>query len=451
MKKREKNNFFVGELPQKLTMKETEELYMRLKNGDKNAREKLINGTVERVINLVNKIENITFWEKEELISMCIINLIKMLDTCNYDGKTIYSAITVHMSRIISKYLELKEERDEYIVDVLSNPHLYQVSGPDERYEKKELCEIIKIAIEGLPEGDKVILTEYYINGTSGMRIAEKLGRTPQHVFYVIKKNDKVLKKLSKMSIQELNEIKRNREKIEFEKVDTNDLIVFNIFELDKNDLLLINNEQKQFELYKKGNKEARDNLILINAKKLMSATEKLPKLAEEDQKEFISTCLLEITRIVNGYRGKTLDGLHKIMNEKVMQKIKQQFTEYRLYNSLFQVVENPLEERNCYINPVSSVEDKEISKIIEVTIQEYLVKHFKLKLEMAQEISRRIIKGEKINKIFSSIEDSDYAIVGRSLRIKQGIAKTSAELLQEIDSELYSTPKILEYTLKRK
>ena len=105
---KESSDLFVGELPKKISMKETSELYIRAKNGDKSAREEFINGTIPRVVATVKSVKGITKDEREELINICMIEVIKLIDTCNYDIKTIYSVITIYLDRTIKRYMDMK-------------------------------------------------------------------------------------------------------------------------------------------------------------------------------------------------------------------------------------------------------------------------------------------------------------------------------------------------------
>ena len=67
-----------------LTNKETEELFKRLKQGDKEAKEKLINGNLKLVLSIlkkyVNKSDNL-----DDLFQIGVIGLIKAIDNFNVD------------------------------------------------------------------------------------------------------------------------------------------------------------------------------------------------------------------------------------------------------------------------------------------------------------------------------------------------------------------------------
>ena len=135
---KESSDLFVGELPKKISMKETSELYIRAKNGDKSAREEFINGTIPRVVATVKSVKGITKDEREELINICMIEVIKLIDTCNYDSKTIYSGITIYLDRAIKRYMDMKLKREETFTYGLESDYLSQLLDPKEEYEKKK-------------------------------------------------------------------------------------------------------------------------------------------------------------------------------------------------------------------------------------------------------------------------------------------------------------------------
>ena len=75
------NNFYISEnIPNPLTNEELLDNFIKLSEGDMNAREKLITHNMRIVIEVVNKNFDITPYDKEELISVGLIGLIKSVD-----------------------------------------------------------------------------------------------------------------------------------------------------------------------------------------------------------------------------------------------------------------------------------------------------------------------------------------------------------------------------------
>lgn len=454
---KESSNLFVGELPKKLSIKETSELYIRAKNGDKTAREEFINGTIPRVVTIVKSVKGITKDEREELINICMIEVIKLIDTCNYDSKTIYSGITIYLDRAIKRYMDMKLKREETFTYGLESDYLSQLLDPKEEYEKKEMYEKIKMAISCLPADGKNILMEYYVNEIGGMRIAENSGLSPQHVFYEIKKYSDTIREYSLKSMKELKEmqevikpeIKESKHKTHIS--DNVDVITDDLF-IDNEFVNLSGvQEQQLFRLYKKGNLKARDELILGNVKRITLFVNKIPGLSLEDKKELVSSCLLEVTRAVNGYRGKTLEGLYRIMTKMVMRMIEMQTTKTERYYNMFDVVEEPWEEVNGYVDPVLFTEEDEASRLIREELQQYLLDDIKLNPELAEIISQRLSNGEKIRKILEDIVSKDYTTLKRFIYIKTELAEFAKNLLKEITGNSYDNLKVPKSYNRRK
>ena len=75
------NNFYISEnIPNPLTNEELLDNFIELSKGDMNAREKLITHNMRIVIEVVNKNFGINPYDKEELISVGLIGLIKSVD-----------------------------------------------------------------------------------------------------------------------------------------------------------------------------------------------------------------------------------------------------------------------------------------------------------------------------------------------------------------------------------
>ena len=183
--------------------------------------------------------------------------------------------------------------------------------------------------------------------------------------------------------------------------------------------------------------------MILGNVKRITLFVNKIPGLSLEDKKELVSSCLLEVTRVVNGYRGKTLEGLYRIMTKMVMRMIEMQTTKTERYYNMFDVVEEPWEEVNGYVDPVLFTEEDEVSRLIREELQQYLLDDIKLNPELAEIISQRLTNGEKIRKILEDIVSKDYTILKRPIYIKTELAEFAKELLKEITGNSYDNLKV--------
>ena len=344
-----------------------------------------------------------------------------------------------------------------YLNKSLKDADLVIESMTEDFNAKKEMYEKIKMAISCLPADGKNILMEYYVNEIGGMRIAENSGFSPQHVFYEIKKYSDTIREYSLKSMKELKEmqevikpeIKESKHKTHIS--DSVDVITGDLF-IDNEFVNLSGvQEQQLFRLYKKGNLKARDELILGNVKRITLFVNKIPGLSLEDKKELVSSCLLEVTKVVNGYRGKTLEGLYRIMTKMVMRMIEMQTTKTERYYNMFDVVEEPWEEVNGYVDPILFTEEDEVSRLIREELQQYLLDDIKLNPELAEIISQRLTNGEKIRKILEDIVSKDYTILKRPIYIKTELAEFAKELLKEITGNSYDNLKVHKSYNRRK
>ena len=191
--------------------------------------------------------------------------------------------------------------------------------------------------------------------------------------------------------------------------------------------------------------------MILSNVKRITLFVNKIPGLSLEDKKELVSSCLLEVTRAVNGYRGKTLEGLYRIMTKMVMRMIEMQITKTERYYNVFDVVEEPWEEVNGYVDPVLFTEEDEASRLIREELQQYLLDDIKLNPELAEIISQRLSNGEKIKKILEDIVSKDYTTLKRLIYIKTELAEFAKNLLKEITGNSYDNLKVPKSYNRRK
>ena len=85
------NLFVSSEFPERLSNKETLELFDRMKHGDMKAREELINRNIELVIQYVNNGFKDVYYDKKELVSIGCLELIKAVDTFDMSRGTVFS------------------------------------------------------------------------------------------------------------------------------------------------------------------------------------------------------------------------------------------------------------------------------------------------------------------------------------------------------------------------
>ncbi len=151
--------------PEKLEAEE-ENYYLNLhKKGDKNARAKLIEHNLRLVAHIIKKYEN-TKEEKDDLLSIGIIGLIKAVDTYNFD---LNSKLATYAARCIENeiLMHLRSNKNKQNVS-----WLYSSIGNDKDGNKITLMDIVKD--ETPLEENKMILDESIKNLKDSFKVLTK-------------------------------------------------------------------------------------------------------------------------------------------------------------------------------------------------------------------------------------------------------------------------------------
>lgn len=170
------NNFYISEnIPNPLTNEELLDNFIKLSKGDMNAREKLITHNMRIVIEVVNKNFGINPYDKEELISVGLIGLIKSVDAFDinrqvpfysYAKKCIIKEILVYMKSnkkclnniSINQSLDIEHDgKDLTLEDTLPCD-----INLEEEYIEKEIISLIKEYISNLEGREKIIIMYRY-------------------------------------------------------------------------------------------------------------------------------------------------------------------------------------------------------------------------------------------------------------------------------------------------
>ena len=136
----EYDDLFVSEVPKRLSNKETVILFDRMKQGDMKAREELISGNIDLVIQSVKNNFKDPCYDKNELVSVGCIGLVKAVDTYSVSKcKSYFSTLAgnyihVEIERFIN---ELNKGSNVIGFDDLAIILKDEVSI-EERYEEKE-------------------------------------------------------------------------------------------------------------------------------------------------------------------------------------------------------------------------------------------------------------------------------------------------------------------------
>lgn len=207
---------FVSGVPKSLSKEDRMNYFRRYKDGDLEARDKLISHNIKLVIN--------TAWKfsrdpgvVEEYISIGLYGLIKAVDTFDIDRGKQFSTYAVRCisNEILmfirkSKHIQEKnlslnapidvskknEEDILYFEDVLEDDTFDMVSA----YEEKESSKLLKEAVVSLPDREFLVVTRYY--GMFGYKVwmqyemADELNISQAQISRILKRSLQYLKKV---------------------------------------------------------------------------------------------------------------------------------------------------------------------------------------------------------------------------------------------------------------
>lgn len=194
-----------------LSSKELTQEFIKYKNGDKEARNKIISCNARLVIHIAQKYQNANM-DLSDLFSIGLIGLIKAVDTFNIEKNfkfTTYAGVCInneilmflrkhkkHEKEVsLDASLRIGKDQDEASIEnILENPNVNII----EDYEKKESIEEIKKIIWELPEREKEVVLLYfgfYDNKEySQKEIASKLGISQSYASRILSRALKIIK-----------------------------------------------------------------------------------------------------------------------------------------------------------------------------------------------------------------------------------------------------------------
>ncbi len=200
-------DWFIENINSKLSEIEFKSLYLKMKQGDKLAREKLIINNISIVLDVVSKKFFYSKIEKSDLVSIGLIGLIKSVDTYSLSkNATFYTySFKCILNEIYMFFNSLKRHNFDEIVYAENKYKLesdYESVSSSEQvdviYEQKEKYKIIRESIDNLPLRDSIIIKKYFgFNCTpmSQKDIAIIYGVSQSYVSKIIKKSLKIIKR----------------------------------------------------------------------------------------------------------------------------------------------------------------------------------------------------------------------------------------------------------------
>lgn len=199
-------------LPPPLSKEETYNLFQAVNKGSEDAREKLITHNIRLVLYEVNhKFKNVDY-DKEDLVSIGNIGLLKAINTYSltknsefstYATKCIDNEILIFLRKLKNNHMIDSIDRIIYEGKNGSEMKLADILADDknlvEEYEKIEMYKIIRQLVMKLPDRDKEIIMLYFGFYNNKIytqeEIAEKIHVSQPNISRLIIKNVKILRK----------------------------------------------------------------------------------------------------------------------------------------------------------------------------------------------------------------------------------------------------------------
>lgn len=197
------------DIPNNLTEKETKKIFIEYYNGNKNARDELINHNIRLVMYIVfNKFYK-TPYEYSDLISIGLLGLTKAVDTfmtkkeikfSSYASICIINEILQHI-RKNKNYIKYEEVNSELLADNIEYSN--RVEYPHEEIYKKDLYNEVKTLVEQLPEREKQIIKLTYGFDTNKTHKQTEVGQIlKMEQSHISRKLNKTLSKLKQNIIE---------------------------------------------------------------------------------------------------------------------------------------------------------------------------------------------------------------------------------------------------------
>lgn len=221
--------FIDGEIPKRLSNKEVLVLFDRMKQGDMEAREELISGNIDLVIQCVRNNFMDAKYDKKELVSVGCLGLIKAVDTYDITKcKYYFSALAGnYIYREIESFIsDLDKDSNLGFDDVYDGGKIRDSitmdMSIDEEYAKKDYDSyMVRRGMECLSERNREILMLYFGFYNNRKYTCEEIGKmmnmSKAGISIAIKRslsrlNDR-LRKLPKLEEMTCNTLKRSKNK----------------------------------------------------------------------------------------------------------------------------------------------------------------------------------------------------------------------------------------------
>lgn len=167
--------FVDNKLPQPLKKEEIYKLFQEANNGSKEAKDKLIIHNIRLVLHQVHTKFISVEYDKDELVSLGIMGLIKAVDTYDLSKNSSFStyAIACINNEILMFLRKLKKDnkldsldsavfKNSFNESIKLEDTLFDDKNIVEDFEKKEMSIIIRKLVQELPDKEKEIIMLYF-------------------------------------------------------------------------------------------------------------------------------------------------------------------------------------------------------------------------------------------------------------------------------------------------
>ena len=361
-----KNGFFKCgyNLPPKLTKEETKELIIKMNQGDKTAEEKLLEHNIRLVVYQVQKRFKTVDYDKNELVSIGSIGLLKAIKTFDLSKNNEFATYAAHCidNEILMFLRKIKKHKHVESTDkVISRDKegkalkIEDILADDvdiiEEYLNKEAYTAINKIVKALPEREREIIMLHFgfYDGKiyTQQEIAAKFSLSQSYISRLITKIvKKIAIQLESIGIIELNN-EGKRKKLQHSEIKSNSKTqtIYQYFytysenEIDKA-LDMLNDEEQELIRKKYSNQyntlTAEEKLrlsksiiprvkrLLVNLRRNATIKEKVKKenaVTVESRKE--DTTIIETKPIVETYEPEIEDTITKEDYTKMLELLK--------------------------------------------------------------------------------------------------------------------------------
>ena len=328
----------IGNLPKPFTDEELKEYFKRMNEGDRLARDEIINHNMRLIADMIEKKFPISRLDKEELFSNGLIGLIKAVDSFDLNMGIAFSSYASKCIR--NEILMLFRREKKRFNDISLSDSLYTNKDGDEitiedkledervdlvlDYEREETYKIIRKIITELPDREQFVITKYFYDDLNDYQIGNLLGISQS---YTNRVRNRALKKID----ERLQELGITNDKIDIVK--SSERGVIKTMKANNKTIKLPNindyldgysREQIEKAIKKLSNKDQNilNKYFFLNGNRLMIPQEiaSFYNMTELELLSYISDLILKLKEII--IKTEEVERVKKVEDEEKIQEL---------------------------------------------------------------------------------------------------------------------------------